>query len=709
MLLNKKNIFLCFLLPTLLFAQKNQEADSIKKFDHSLTEVVITGQFNPQSIKKSVFNVRVITSQDIQNLAANNLADVLNQYLNITVKPSGNDGRSTVSMFGLDAQYFKILIDNVPLVNEAGLGNNTDLSQINLNDIEQIEIIEGSMGVTYGANAVSGVLNIITKKSSQYKWAIMAAVQEETVGDEFSLFDEGRHIQTLKVSHNFSQKIYASVGINRNDFQGYLADKQGEDYTENDGLRGYNWLPKDQLNATALIYYKAKNFNLSYKFEYLDEDVDYYNSTVQSGYNATLGSYRYTFDKRYFTSRNFHNLNAMGKLFSQLNYNVSFSHQMQEREVEDYKYFLSSQTESSNVTVKDQSMEVFYSMGTVSNFFADTRFNMQLGYEFVNNLGFSLVQEANNIYVPVSERIENYDFFASAELKASERFSIRPGFRYSIQTLFENQNASSLGLRYLFDKGLEARGSVGSSFRTPTFQELYSKMIFDGHFFIGNENLIPETSTSFEASIKKQTYFNAGIQLSNMITSSYLNVNDRIDMALVGFNEVTGSPEYQYINISKYKMWNVSAVNQLTKDKLTVNVGAAIIGVSQKIDNKIFTSSDEFLYSFNFNLSASYTIPKWKTIISGYYKYNGTSQQFVESTNEYVISELDPSNCFDASARKNFFKDQFEVTVGARNIFDIKNISQSRTSQTGGHATSNEVLMAYGRSYFIKLTFNLNI
>ena len=79
----------------------------------------------------------VITQADIQNLAANNLADVLNQYLNIMATPNSKTGRSTVSMFGLDAQYFKILVDNVPLANEGGLGNNTDLSQINLNDIEK--------------------------------------------------------------------------------------------------------------------------------------------------------------------------------------------------------------------------------------------------------------------------------------------------------------------------------------------------------------------------------------------------------------------------------------------------------------------------------------------------------------------------------------------------------------------------------------------
>lgn len=155
----KITLFAGFLFCTYSFAQQKDSIVSQEK----LSEVVVTGQFEPQSIKKSVFNVRVISNKDIQNLAANNLADILNQYLNITVTPSGTSGRSTVSLFGLDAQYFKILVDNVPLVNEAGLGNNIDLSQINLNDVDHVEIVEGSMGVSYGANAVSGVLNIITK------------------------------------------------------------------------------------------------------------------------------------------------------------------------------------------------------------------------------------------------------------------------------------------------------------------------------------------------------------------------------------------------------------------------------------------------------------------------------------------------------------------------------------------------------------------
>ncbi|WP_281322617.1 TonB-dependent receptor plug domain-containing protein [Flavobacterium aestivum] len=700
----KTSLIILLLFSYTFFAQK-KDTIAVNK----LSEVVVTGQFKPQSIKKSVFNVRLISSQDIQNLAANNLSDVLNQYLNITVKPSGNDGRSTVSMFGLDAQYFKILVDNVPLVNEAGLGNNTDLSQINLNDIEQIEIIEGSMGVTHGANAVSGVLNIITKTSSKYKWGISATLQEETVGKEYSLFDKGRHVQALKVSHNFDNNWFVSIGANRNDFQGFLDNKKGKDYAENDGLRGYTWLPKEQLNTTALVSYRKNNFSVFYKFEYLDEDVDYYDSAVQSGYNTTLGSYRYANDKRYLTNRYFHHLNSAGKLFSKLNYNLSFSDQKQERDVEAFRYYLSTQTESNNIKIKDQSMDVLYSTGTLSNFFPDSKVDLQLGYEFVNNLGFSLVQEANNIFVPITKRIQNYDFFVSSEIKATERFSIRPGIRFSVQSMFKNQYASSLGLRYLFDKGVELRGSMGKSFRTPTFQELYSKLIFDGHFFTGNENLIPETSTSYEMSIKKETIKASGFQLYNMLMGSYLDVNDRIDMALVGFNEDTGNPEYQYINISKYKMWNISSVNQFKKNNLTINFGASIIGVSQKIENQIFSSDDKFLYSFNLNSSVSYNIPSWKTIFSAYYKHNGKSQQFIEGTSEYLISEVDSSNWLDASVRKNFLNNKLEATIGARNLFDIKNVNQTKTAGGAGHASSGEVLMAYGRSYFLKLTYNLNL
>src|SRR5690606_29918933 len=185
MSLNKNNYLLFFLLflSCVSFSQET-EIDTTKT--EKLKEVVVTGQYNPTSIKRSVHNVIVIKREQIDNQAANNLADLLNFNLNLTIMPNAQSGKSTISFFGLDSQYFNILMDNIPLVSDDGLGNNIDLTQINLDNIERIEIVEGAMGVEYGANAVSGVINIITKKSIDSDWNVQAFFQEETVSDEYT-------------------------------------------------------------------------------------------------------------------------------------------------------------------------------------------------------------------------------------------------------------------------------------------------------------------------------------------------------------------------------------------------------------------------------------------------------------------------------------------------------------------------------------------
>ena len=332
------------LLSFSIYAQ-DQKNDSIVNI---LSEVVVTGQIEAQSLNKSVNNVRLITKEDIKKLAANNLGDVLNQYLNISIKTSGNDGRSTVSMFGLDAQYFKILVDNIPLVSDTGFGNNVDLTQVNLDDIEQIEIIEGSMGVTHGANAVSGILNIVTKKRLKYKWEIATTLQEETVSDEFALFNKGRHIQSLKISNSISKEIFATVGINRNDFAGFFDNRQGKDYTQNDGLRGYSCMPKEQRTANAFIEYSKPHYKVFYKFDYYGENVDFYNPIVAPQDNYPFPNTSFSQDRRYSSTRFYHHLNSYGTIFSRIKYNVSFSHQKQVRDIETFNYWLETQKETLN-------------------------------------------------------------------------------------------------------------------------------------------------------------------------------------------------------------------------------------------------------------------------------------------------------------------------------------------------------------------------
>lgn len=680
--------------------------DSLKI--NELEEIVVTSQFEPQSLKRSVHHVRVINQKDFKNLAAVHLGDVLNQYLNITVIPSGRDGRTTVSMFGLDAQYFKILIDNVPIVNESGLGNNTDLSQINLNDIERIEIIEGSMGVTHGANAVSGILNIITKKKLQNKWELNASIQEETVGKEYEWFERGRHIQNFKIGHQLNDQLTLTWGTNRNDFRGFYGERLGKNHNENNGLRGPRWLPKEQLNHQGLISYNKNKTKIFYKFELLDEEIQFYNDIVQSGFNNNLGAFKFGEDRRFFTKRNFHHLNANGQFLEKINYNLSFSYQNQTREIENYRYNITNRNETNNQKQKDQGMEVLYALGNFSNFIKNKKYDFQLGYELVQNNGLSIVDGSENTKKTISKKINNFDVFGVGEWAISDKLSLRTGGRYSIQNYFKNQYAYSLAGRVLLKNDWELRSAYNRSYRTPNFQELFTEIIFTGHFFVGNENLFPEQSQSFEASVKKATILNENLKINAQLIFHYMTIKDRIDVALIGFDQSSNTPMYQYININQYQMWNVSTMHQVSWHNFQANFGLTVVGISRALDNGRNQLNNKFLYNYNLNFNASYFFKKIETTLAAYYKYTGETQQFITANEGFVLSEIEPYHWLDTSIQKQFFNKKLEVSLGARNLFNITDINQSNTNQ-GAHAGGSQILLAYGTSYFLRLNYAFNL
>ena len=425
MSLNKNNITLYFVLFLSGSSFAQVAVDSTKA--EQLEEVVVTGQYNPQSIKKSVHNVIVIKREQIENQAANNLADLLNFNLNLTITANAQTGKSNISFFGLDEQYFNILIDNIPLVSENGLGNNTDLTQINLDDVERIEIVEGAMGVEYGANTVSGVINIITKKSIETDWQIQASIQEETVSDEYAWFDEGRHIQSINVGHNINEKLFARVGFNRNQFAGFFNDRQGQDYYQNDGLRGYEWLPKTQISTNALLNYKTKKLRINYRFEYFNEGLNFYDASVRANIDVdSQTSNPSATDKVYTTNRFVNNVNLSGKFNSGINYKASFSYQQQKRDLNTFNYYILSEDKTDETDETYQSNKVFFSNGSVNNLIKRDNFNFQLGYDTRYIEGFDTQASGFQFERDKTQSIYSLAAYGSAEYKFSDAFSVRP-------------------------------------------------------------------------------------------------------------------------------------------------------------------------------------------------------------------------------------------------------------------------------------------
>lgn len=687
-----------------------QEKDSIPGKVNHLEEVVVTGQYNPQSVKKSVFEVKVITRADIDRQAGNNLADLLNQTLNINIIPNASTGKSGVQLFGLDSQYFKILVDNIPVINDEGLGNNTDLTQINLDDIQQIEIVEGSMGVDYGANAVSGIINIITRKSSEHKWEVTPYIQEETVGKEYNFKDKGRHIQSIKIGHNFSDKFYANALFTRNDFKGFWNNRMGENYLFNDGLRGYEWLPKQQINAKSLLAYTTKNYRLFYKFEFFQETTDRFSADVQMNENpATQTNNPVAKDEIYTSTRYYHHLNASGKLSDNgLNYDVSFSYQQQNRDLEKYNYRIRSQEHFGTENLEYEYRKAFYSKGNFSNFLKNDTYNVQLGYEInsINGYVTSLAGFFNG--ENIKRELNSYDFFTSSEINLNKRFSIRPGIRLLLSSQFDQQAALSLSSKYVFDNGYELRGIVGTAPKLPTYEELYTYMVDVNHNIQGNPNLNPEQGKSVFLHLKKDSKLNESFTMQNKLSAWYLDVKDRIEMIIIQNSPLV----YQYNNIDVYKTWGLSLTNTAKYKNFTGNFGVTFAGTAKVLDSST-DSNDDFLYAVQLNANASYLVPKWETVFSAYVKYNGPQYQFVGRTNDQnqTVTERGKQNPFtwlDATVKKSFLNKSLEATIGARNILDITTINTT-AAEGGAHTgAATNILMGYGRSYFLKLLYKLN-
>jgi outer membrane receptor for ferrienterochelin and colicins len=163
-------LFLFFLATTfsILFAQEQDTLKTEDVLNMSLADLmnvkVVTASKTQQSIKDVAATVHVITAEQIKDRAYFTLEEALSdlpgfQFRNIL------GFNSYVFMRGAPNQNNLILlmVDGVQ-INELNSGGFYAGGQFILSDVDQIEVVYGPASALYGTNAVSGIINIITKK-----------------------------------------------------------------------------------------------------------------------------------------------------------------------------------------------------------------------------------------------------------------------------------------------------------------------------------------------------------------------------------------------------------------------------------------------------------------------------------------------------------------------------------------------------------------
>lgn len=139
---------------------------SAEEAETRLDPVVVTAVRAELTPIPTAGSLTVITRGEIEACGAQHIAEVLRGRGGIQIADQFGDGsRATVSMrgFGANAQANSLILIDGRRLNNTDLGA-PDLNSIPLQDVERIEIIQGSAGALYGDQAVGGVINIITRR-----------------------------------------------------------------------------------------------------------------------------------------------------------------------------------------------------------------------------------------------------------------------------------------------------------------------------------------------------------------------------------------------------------------------------------------------------------------------------------------------------------------------------------------------------------------
>ncbi len=643
----------------------------LKSISYNVDEIVVTGQYSESTQDQSVYKVKVINSNEIQHRGAVNLKEMLSAELNIRTSQDNALG-SSIRMQGLGGEHVKFLIDGVPVIGREG--GNIDMDQINLQNIDHIEIINGPMSVVYGSNALAGVINIITKSPNRLLFSSNVDAYYESVG-VYNL--------NLSASGTIKRSSFSFTG-GRNFFGGFQA--AGTSWVQ-------RWKPKEQWNFSGDYKYNWKKASIKF-------GATYFNQELRDNGKLLPPFYEKRFDTYFFTQRLVLRSDFTYKFSdkSRINTIASFSkyHKIRNSYLNDLTILEKELVEGAQDTTKFQDImfRTDYSYGQDG-----TKIKYQLGIDLnlENGTGKRIKDD--------KQQIGDYAVFASLNYTPFVVLNIQPGLRFIYNTKFKAPLVYSLNVKYTVSEFVAIRASVASGFRAPSLKELYLNFVDVNHDIHGNENLQAETSVSTNLLVQyNSSPYQAYVWGLEM---SLFNNNIKDNIQLIPQGE--GSVVYSYYNVNRFITRGIELnFNNNVYPWLVLKFGYTYTG--QKIDIDGLASSD-FEYYSGFNTTATYGIKKWNMNLSVYYKYNGKYPQlhFIGVDDSPEIRYMEAYNTLDVTVGKWFWKRRINLQLGGKNLFDVTNVAVSGGSSGGIHTGgSGSNAVNWGRTFFVRLQFRFN-
>ena len=594
-------------------------------------DVVVTATRTEADVKMVPNTVEVITADDIEKLGATDVYSALRLADNVQIMNTSTGFGHRISMRGMSSDSTLILINGqrTAIEDTETTQNLLALDRINVHNIERIEIIRGAASAQYGSDALAGVINIITKKSTGKSSVTVGATTGTTNMSNYYHIDLGRQ-----------GKFSSTFDMN------FSKDRQ---WTEHE----VSGLPVKNLQGPKQSY----NFSGTYELgenKHLNLDLGYYKDKLSGDWSH----------KEY-------NLGAWGGI-------VRLQDAKLETERRDASLSLTGKTKKDDYMVR-----TFYSKLDKFRFLPYTALAKEYGetnkysiwgieaknshkvngdhtltygteYDRYDVDGVNFGKDGDN-----GKNLNTYAAYIQDEWLLGDKWEIIPAVRYDHHSEFGSKTTPHIGVTYLANDHNRFKANWGEGYKAPSVSELYMDYTHMGVLTLGNPNLRPEESKNWDLSYEgewgktfgKITYFHNDID--NMISTrtvggrhgynEYYNIDGTTKTH--GVELTLGRKLSRDLDVKVTSNWT-SASNKVASAESSAH---GVDGIADNITTLQLAYDDHRAYGYNATL--------WEQWVHDYYE-SDSSQTYSYNTLNFVINKK--------------YGDAVRLFAGVDNIFNKK-------------------------------------
>jgi vitamin B12 transporter len=553
-------------------------------------ELIVTGSYSPVTNEQLASSVSILNKDELLQLSNHSLVDALRQVPSLWVEEQGGPGGITsIALRGAEANHTLVLLDGVQLNDPTNTrGGAFDLNGINIESIERIEIIRGAQSSVYGSDALAGVIHIITKAPGE---------------------------NTNQINGTLGTDDYSSVGFNTSgslDKLGYAFSLQGKDAGEPvEGSTAKNTEFTSRLNWQQDIH--ALNFS----YRYFDGE--------RTSFPEQSGGPEYAVSRDLDRS-DYKDQSAALSWTAQVNsgWKSKLSANWYQRDEDTWSPGISPFYEVPvNSSIIDFNRTQFSWVNTLGD---QQKLWANIGIETKNEDGDSQGYLVSPDVYPNNFALERQidSAFINVNTYATEDWLIQASIRRDDAEGFDANDSSQIGTKYTLNDNWNLFANWGEGFKLPSFFAL-------GHVLVGNEDLLPETATTWDTGFEFQ-------KNTLNFRVSYFDHNYR---NLIDFDSET----FKNVNRSRVETSGVeSEVNWQALENLAIRLHGTYTDIDMLSSDNHLLGRPQFTYgtavNYAFNQDWSFNI-----------QYLRVDDRFAVSryTGTDVEETLNAYNRFDAN------------------------------------------------------------